>query len=350
MSATTPTTSAPSRRRDTVRPRAADPAAQPVPSTVGTAEHERRLDELAQIIQAYNDATQNLQRSHESLEAEVARLRKELASADAQLQRSRRLAALGEMAAGIAHEVRNPLAAIQLYAAMIVEDLEAAGARPDVAAANARKIGDAVRGLNAIVNDVLTFAREIQPRPQAACAHALLRRAWDASRPILDATHVEVVLDDADEPTTLVNADAALIHQALLNLIRNAADAMAQNRADRPRRLELAVRRADSEAALIIRDTGPGIAHAQVDRIFNPFFTTRDTGTGLGLAIVHRIVDAHGGAITVHNDPQTGGAVFTLTLPIADESARATAVAEPVIDRGATRVHRGRACHASEAA
>src|SRR5438874_677245 len=83
----------------------------------------RELDDLAQVIRAYTQVTQRLERSHQMLHDEVARLQRELASSDAQLQRSRRLAALGEMAAGIAHEIRNPLAAIQLYAGILVEDL-----------------------------------------------------------------------------------------------------------------------------------------------------------------------------------------------------------------------------------
>ena len=93
-------------------------------SLVQDAAPSMQAADLAQIIQAYNQATDKLQHSHEALQREVVRLRKELASADAQLQRSKRLSALGEMAAGIAHEVRNPLAAIQLYATMIVQDLD----------------------------------------------------------------------------------------------------------------------------------------------------------------------------------------------------------------------------------
>jgi signal transduction histidine kinase len=103
--------------------------------------------------------------------------------------------------------------------------------------------------------------------------------------------------------------------------VRNAVEAMAdprsrRHRSDRrPRVLTLAARREDGLIVLTVRDTGPGIADDDVDRIFNPFFTTRNTGTGLGLAIVHRIVDAHGGTIAVHND---GGAVFELALPDGD--------------------------------
>jgi K+-sensing histidine kinase KdpD len=106
------------------------------------------------------------------------------------------------------------------------------------------------------------------------------------------------------------------MHRALVNLIRNATQAMPDGGT-----LTLEASRDETAVHLVVRDTGPGIGDEAVDRIFNPFFTTRDTGTGLGLAIVHRILDAHGGSIAVHNDPSAGGAVFTLSLPIEPPEA-----------------------------
>ncbi len=282
------------------------------------AKPEPRLDDLAQIIGAYNEVTDRLQRSHETLQQEVLRLRRELASTNAQLERSKRLSALGEMAAGIAHEIRNPLAAIQLYAGMVVEDLSF-DPRPDIAIENTRKIEAAVRGLNAIVCDVLNFAREFKPQPRLTPAAGLLASVVEAHRPAIDAAGVEVVCEADD--SLAFHADPDLLRQALLNLVRNAVDAMAPHAA--PRRLTLVAGDEGDGVELAVSDTGPGIDGGTVDRIFNPFFTTRNTGTGLGLAIVHRIVDAHGGAIAVRNAPG-GGAVFTLSLP-----ARPAAAAEP---------------------
>ncbi|MCX5661825.1 MAG: ATP-binding protein [Planctomycetota bacterium] len=373
----------------------------------------QRLEDLSQIILAYNQVTQKLQASHESLQSEVVRLQEKLASADAQLQRSRRLAALGEMAAGIAHEIRNPLGAIQLYAGMIVEDLDPArrGDRDsqepsslEPTADTAKKIVSAVRGLNAIVCDVLSFARDINPRPIRVCVATLLDRAVEAHRPAIDAAGVtvkrldravarETAGNSAVEAESWVWVDPELMHQALLNVIRNAVEAMTpgdasgssngqgreQEAAAKPapppapaegaarlfagsthkrqpkasprgattaRRvtggsaevraearvetvrapvgvLTLDVRADKAGLVIVVRDTGPGIASENIDRIFNPFFTTRNTGTGLGLAIVHRIVDAHGGAIAVRND---SGAVFEIRVPVPasrDESSDA---------------------------
>lgn len=269
-----------------------------------------RLDDLAQIIRAYNDVTDKLQRSHEALRSEVARLQQQLASADAQLQRSRRLAALGEMAAGIAHEIRNPLAAIHLYARTLVEDLP--GGSP--LGQTAGKIAEAVRGLNAIVHDVLAFARELRPRRLPIPVHDLLRRAIEAHRPALDAASVTIrYLIEPDQLT--VAGDPDLLHQAMLNLVRNAAEAGANQ-------IGVIGRRDGQAVVLGVRDNGPGIPDEAIDRIFNPFFTTRDTGTGLGLAIVHRIADAHGGAIRVQNlPPPQGGALFEMVLPEPDAAA-----------------------------
>ena len=292
----------------------------PAPAAVSAP---ARLDDLAQIIRSYTEVTDKLQRSHEALHDEVARLQRELSGANAQLQRSRRLTALGEMAAGIAHEIRNPLAAIQLYAGMLVEDLAVIFERTDVPVDvgpqldTAEKIAAAVSGLNAIVCDVLNFSREIKPNPVSVDASVLFDRALSAHHPAVQAAGVEVHRKDQRSSASdrMVSADALMIVQALVNLIRNAVDAMESVAADGQRVLTLDVRRDQSQLVLTVRDSGPGIAELDVDRIFNPFFTTRSTGTGLGLAIVHRIIDAHGGTIAAFNDD---GAVFEVRLPAAE--------------------------------
>ncbi len=274
-------------------------------------------EDLAEVIQAYSAVAERLQASHEALSDEVIRLQKELAAKNAQLERSKRLSALGEMAAGIAHEIRNPLAAIQLYAEMVTDDLTPANITDEsigFAAANTHKIADAVRGLSAIVNDVLSFARQIEPNVQALDAESALQRVVDAHRPAIASHRIAVAVQlKAD----VIHADADLLHQAMLNLVRNAVDAMAEQGGGQ---LQLIV----ESQRITLTDTGPGLPEEVADRIFNPFFTTRSTGTGLGLAIVHRIIDAHGGTIAVHNHADHGGAVFTLEFPSpASDSASA---------------------------
>ncbi|MEM1355210.1 MAG: ATP-binding protein [Planctomycetota bacterium] len=290
----------------------------PIPSisadgaALATSKDAVQLDDLAQIIEAYSLATERMQQSHERLQEEVVRLRRELTSANAQLQRSKRLSALGEMAAGIAHEIRNPLAAIQLYLGMVGEDLAGPEPSADLALDNVRKISSAVQGMSAIVNDVLSFARGIEPRVRPAGVADIFDRVLASHRPGIDHAKVRVVRRDLGQGELRIDADAGLLQQALLNLVRNAVDAMASSEASAERVLTLDAEADEAGCTLVVADSGPGIPKGSIDRIFNPFFTTRSTGTGLGLAIVHRIVDAHGGSVTIVND---GGAVFRLSLP-----------------------------------
>ena len=283
---------------------------------------DARLSDLAQIVEAYSEVTERLQKSHEVLQDEVVRLRRELNTANAQVQRSRRLSALGEMAAGIAHEIRNPLAAIQLYAGMAADDLRIAGDGAKLEALDhVLKIASAVRGMSAIVNDVLSFSRSTEPDCSQVDVSELLDRVVTTNGPGIDEAQVHVVRKDLGGEPLSVSADPGLLQQALLNLVRNAVDAMAG--VDGPRVLTLGVRRDEVGVVLSVSDTGPGVSEDCLDRIFNPFFTTRSTGTGLGLAIVHRIADAHGGSIAVHREPNLGGAVFVLSLPDQHEQAPA---------------------------
>jgi signal transduction histidine kinase len=269
--------------------------------------------DLAELVAEFTAVTERLEATHHALRSEVVQLKAELADANQQVARSRRLAALGEMAAGIAHEVRNPLGSIRLYARLLVEDL---GDRPEQRRTSEKILG-AVSRLDAVVGDVLTFARELKVRPEPLGAEETLRSAVDAARtPGREWEGVEVQFDVAPGLPPL-RADAALLHQALVNLIRNAVEAMAEVPGG-PRRLKVSARpdevREPGPAGgaprrmfcLSIADSGPGVSEEVVARMFNPFFTTRATGTGLGLPIVARIADAHGGRVVVRNNPPFG--------------------------------------------
>ncbi|MCL4741877.1 MAG: hypothetical protein KJZ54_06690 [Phycisphaerales bacterium] len=271
--------------------------------------------DLAELLAAFNEVTAKLQSSHDRLRDEVSRLNRELSEANGALERSRRLAALGEMAAGIAHEIRNPLGAIGLYAGSLVEDLVDRPAQRGVA----ERIARAVRGLDAVVHDVLAFAGEVRPRMGDADASDLLTRAAEAC--VHPGWGVRVRRDDLGREPVRLRCDGDLMHRALVNVIRNACEAMAESEA-RPRVLTLDVRparlRPDTRTdavALTVRDSGPGVGPGVVERMFNPFFTTRASGTGLGLAIVHRIVDAHGGRVSVRNNEPPPGATVELVVP-----------------------------------
>lgn len=276
-------------------------------------------------MHAVTQTTERLQSTHAALQQQVVRLQGELAEANAALRRSQSLAALGEMAAGIAHEVRNPLASIQLYAEMLGEDL---AHRPDQAAV-CHKITRAVIGLDAIVRDVLTFARETRINPDMISIEELFDRSLGACEALIRSGGVEIIRETDAARELIISADAVLMTQVLGNLIRNGIEAMTEAESSL-RRMTLAAshRRVRCPGGKILPrtvinviDTGPGIPREVLDRIFNPFFTTRPTGTGLGLAIVHRIVDAHGGHINIHSEPGKG-TQFEVCLPA--ESAEQT--------------------------
>lgn len=289
--------------------------------------------DLGELLSAFSEVTARLQATHETLRAEAARLEAELRAANEQLRRSQQLAALGEMAAGIAHEVRNPLGSIGLYASMLAADLSDRPEQQSVA----RKIGDAVRGLNAVVTDVLAFSREIVLRPVRTTPRELFDDALESSRHCLEGCPVgadeppqdpvRVVRRDQSRRRQLaLECDTGLLRQALVNIIRNAVDAMRDRDHGAPPPAPTITLDAEARAvrdasggrtpmiALSVRDAGPGVPADVMSRMFNPFFTTRRTGTGLGLAIVHRIVDAHGGRVNVRNQPE-GGACVELLLP-----------------------------------
>lgn len=274
--------------------------------------------ELGELIGAFNEVTSRLQGSHEALRAEVSRLRGELSEANAQLARSQRLAALGEMAAGIAHEVRNPLGSIRLYARMLVQDL---GDRPSERGL-AERIDAATRTVDAIVQDVLTFSREFRVRREGTGLRALVTRVLESCRHdgVPGWEQVGVACDVDEE--LVVDCDESLLHQALVNVVRNAYEAMAEC-PDRVHELRVSGRTDGNGVMVAVEDTGPGVSAEVEARMFNPFFTTRHTGTGLGLAIVHRIVDAHGGRIRVRNNQPGHGARVEIEIPAPGAGAGA---------------------------
>ena len=266
--------------------------------------------DLAELIGAFNEVTTRLQVSHDQLSDEVARLRERLREADEQLERSRRLAALGEMAAGIAHEIRNPLGSISLYVSMLGEDLRDRPSERGIAS----KIGEAVRGLNAVVCDVLAFAGEVRLTIDEVDVPTLLDEAVEHSGS--GPAGVEIRRLDRARPAIVLACDRHHLGRALVNLVRTAREAVGESHRE-PGRIDLDAREEGGLVTVIVRDSGPGLCPEAVRRAFNPFFSTRQAGTGLGLSIVHRIVEAHAGSVRLrNNDPGEGpGATAEITLP-----------------------------------
>ncbi|MGD1916294.1 MAG: PAS domain-containing sensor histidine kinase [Phycisphaerales bacterium] len=291
-------------------------------------------EDLADLVLALNAAAGELETTHEALRAEVARLKGELNEANLSLERSRRLAALGEMAAGIAHEVRNPLAAIALHAEMLREDL-GENEQGDTAG----KILRAARELDGIVGDVLRFARELTPAFSLVGADEPAQRAASTCQMMAEAAGVTLKVSIAAE-TEPVEIDAGLMAQALANLVRNAVEAIAEEGANGAPCVRVITRsiEADGREAVeyAVEDNGPGVPDGTIERMFNPFYTTRQTGCGLGLAMVQRIVDAHGGSVeasSVMRDGIAVGARFVLRVPL--RASGSPSMNESLVSEGA---------------
>ncbi len=234
----------------------------------------------------------------------------ELARAQAQLVQRERLAALGELAAVVAHEVRNPLGAIFNSLSSLRRQLTFTG---DAAVLFGILEEESAR-LNRTVGDLLNYVRPLEPERRPENLRELARdslrqglRTLRAGSPPIEA---EVIASDSLEPFA---TDPTLLGIALSNLVTNALQAMPDGG-----RLKITIastqHRGADAVAITVNDSGKGIPQDVLTHVFEPFFTTRASGTGLGLAVVRRIVEAHDGTITVESDPEDGTA-FTLLLP-----------------------------------
>lgn len=223
--------------------------------------------------------------------------------------RAEQLAWVGQMAAGIAHEIRNPLMAIKLL-------VQAAAERPDGPALRPRDfqvLEEEIARLEQIVAGFLDFARPPRPEPRPVDVAEFADQAVEAVRPRAELQNVSLSVEPADGPV-VANADPNQLRQVMLNLLINALDA--QPRGGEVRVSVRLERRPAGESLLLltVADAGPGVAPGVADRIFEPFVSTKESGLGLGLSICRRIAESHGGTLTAADRPG-GGAVFTLRLP-----------------------------------
>lgn len=268
--------------------------------------------DLETVLEAWHVATLRLERTHETLCGEVARLTTELEIKNRELARKNRLADLGQMASHVAHEVRNSLVPVSLYLSLLRRRLSEDSGSQDILA----KIEAGFIALDATVNDLLNFTAHRNPQWQTFLIGDLVTEVCESLEPQLNAQMIDVDIDVP--PHTLLTADREMIRRALLNLILNSIDAMRDGGElvitsyDNPRGFELEV-----------ADSGPGLSTETKKRAFEPFYSTKQNGTGLGLAIVYHIAEAHGGTVTATNCPE-GGAAFTIKIP-RQKSMRAAA-------------------------
>lgn len=232
---------------------------------------------------------------------------------------TRTLAALGEMSATVAHEIRNPLGGIGTYTALLERDLE----RDDPRRELVRNILQGIARLNKIVTNLLVYTRPMRANFRNVDLNELVEEVTNFAALEIGQRHGDNIEIDSNLPkrNLFSKADPEKMQQLLLNLFFNAAQAVNKKgkiiiKLNRINKLpeEIKTTRKNSWNRISIRDTGPGIPTEKIKQIFNPFFTTREDGTGLGLAIVQKITDVHGGIIRVKSKTNHG-ANFELYLP-----------------------------------
>lgn len=234
------------------------------------------------------------------------------------IQQAERLAAVGELAAGLAHEVKNPLAGIKVSIEVLKSELDLAQEDKEIFL----RIINEINRIESLLKNMLNYARPLKPQPESIRIHEILdniiktseyslKSPGDTSRLTRNINFVKDYAADFPE----IDADPAQMQQVLLNLVLNGIDAINESGTITVKTAQVP----DEAVQIRISDTGKGIAPEILGKVFNPFFTTKSKGNGLGLAICKRLVEQHNGTIEVFNNPE-GGVTFVITLPEKQET------------------------------
>ena len=231
--------------------------------------------------------------------------------AEASLRRSERLAALGQLTAGLAHELRNPLGTIKASAEMLTKD--SMKQRPEVMSEMAGYIGSEVDRMNGLISNFLDFARPLQLHPATADLKTVFDDVVKQQSELARTRDVKLEVR-GQEQLHPFSFDPDLLKLAVGNLVQNAIQASAPGQ-----EVELRAAERETDVVILVSDHGEGIQAEHLENIFNPFFTTKPQGVGLGLAIVSKIIDEHQGHVTVFSEPGRGTR-FEITLPRVQQS------------------------------
>jgi signal transduction histidine kinase len=276
-------------------------------------------EDLGRAFANFTSATARLEREYGLLRTRVAALTAEVEEKnrllvesaererrlEAEIVRQSRLAAMGETAAMLAHEVRNPLGAMELFTGLLLQDLREQPAALRLAQHVARGIAD----LNHLVGNLLEFSSTRTVRREPFACDAVIEDALRYTADLRLSNRVAVAWRPSGARAL---GDAELVRPVLLNLIRNAVQAMPDGGT-----LTVGTEAAGAVVVLAVADTGPGIPAGHAEQIFKPFFTTKAKGTGLGLTVARGLVTAMGGELAL-GPAAEGGARFALTLPAAE--------------------------------
>lgn len=274
-------------------------------------------DEIGQLAESFNRMTENLRLANENLvqwsktlERRVEERTKELKEMQDFLIQSEKLASLGKMAAGIAHEINNPLTSILINTHLLLEKLEKLEKKDDFYE-NLSLIADETSRCSQIVRGLLEFARQSQPQKTHTDINDLIEKTVLLLENKASFQNIRII-KNLKPNLPLILVDRAKIQQVFWNFMINACEAMPNGG-----QLTITTDLSEDKKAIEIRfiDTGVGIPAEHINKIFDPFFTTKPSGTGLGLAICYGIIQQHNGAIEVKSEPGRG-TVFTLYLPL----------------------------------
>ena len=246
----------------------------------------------------------------ERLNVEVSGTLTRLQAAQEKLVEAERMATVGRLSLKVAHEVRNPIAAIELNAELLGDIVqEGGGPQSDEAISLVGAIREQVSALDALTEEYLAFARFPKAQFEEDSVNDTVVAVTEFARPLAARQGIAVVLS-TDSAIPPMEIDRSLLRQAVLNLIKNGIEALSQGGT-----LSVTTRRLDQTVEVQVSDTGPGIAADVGRRLFEQFFTTKPQGTGLGLPITRQIVEEHGGSLRWTSSPGEG-ATFIITLPI----------------------------------
>ena len=246
----------------------------------------------------------------ERLNAELTGTLTRLQAAQQELVVAERMATVGRLSLKVAHEVRNPIAAIELNAEMLGDIVgEHQGPEMDEAASLLTAIREQVTALDALTEEYLAFARFPRPQFEEDSVNEMVMAVAEFVRPLATRQGIAVRLE-TDPTVPPMAIDRSLLRQAVLNLVKNGLEALSQGGM-----VTVTTRRLDGTVEILVSDTGPGIPPDVGRRLFEQFFTTKPQGTGLGLSISRQIVEEHGGRMSWGSTPGSGTS-FTISLPI----------------------------------